>query len=262
MSGSPHAAPLYLHAPPKAEVSNGQAHCRSTQPGDRIGAKSRGGGVEYRDLTLTSWPTDRQIFARNIEEHIPMTNPVRISPIAPENFTAEQATLVGEWKHLIFSRVLVNSPRMYRTFIPHLEELISRTALTARDRQIVCLRMLELCNEVYEKTHHVTISRKIGMSEADIFAVLEWKGAEEGNAAETSLTDADLTVINATDELYHDQCISDVTWNKLAESYSQDQLMDIVFLAGCYLTMGMLTKSFGIQLEPDLESFNALRDYA
>ena len=37
--------------------------------------------------------------------------------------------------------------------------------------------------------------------------------------------------------------------------------MEIVFLAGCYQVMAMLTKTFGIQLEPDLESFNALRSY-
>jgi len=186
-----------------------------------------------------------------------MTDQVRIAPIAPENFTEEQATLVGEWKHLTFSRVLVNSPRMYRTFVPHLEELVSRTVLSARDRQIVCLRILALSNEAYEKIHHITISRKIGMTDADIFAVLE---LEEGTGA--SLTDVDHIVIKATDELFRAQCISDATWSKLAESYSQDQLMEIVFLAGCYLTMGMLTKSFGIQLEPDFESFNALRDYA
>ncbi len=183
-----------------------------------------------------------------------MTNTVRIPPIAPENFTEEQANLVGAWKHLIFSRVLVNSPRMYRNFVPHLEELVSHTALPTRDRQIVCLRMLELCNEIYEKTHHVIISRKVGLTDAEIFAIIKGEGA--------SLRESDRTVIKATDELFRDQCVSDATWNKLAESYSQEQLMDVVFLAGCYLTMAMLTKSFGIQLEPDLESFNALRSYA
>lgn len=182
-----------------------------------------------------------------------MANPVRIPPIAPEDFTEEQAELVGDWKHLIFSRVLVNSPRMYRTFVAHLAELITNTALPARDRQIVCLRMLELCDDVYEKTHHVIISRKVGLSDDEITAMIAGKG--------NALTDWDRTVIKATEELYHGQCISDATWNELAERYTQEQLMEIVFLAGCYQTMGLLTKSFGIQLEPDLESFNALRSY-
>jgi 4-carboxymuconolactone decarboxylase len=179
---------------------------------------------------------------------------VRVPPLAVEDFSEEQASLVGDWKHLTFSRVLVHSPRMYRTFVTHLAELVARTNLPPRDRQIVCLRMLQLCDEVYEKTHHITISRKAGLTDEDISAILQGQGA--------SLSGFDGTVLKATDELFRDQCISDATWNRLAERYSQQQLMEIVFLAGCYQTMAMLTKSFGIELEPDLESFNALRKYA
>jgi 4-carboxymuconolactone decarboxylase len=181
-------------------------------------------------------------------------NTVRVPPLSAEKFSEEQARLVGDWKHLIFSRVLIHSPRMYRTFVTHLGELIARTNLPPRDRQIVCLRMLELCNEVYEKTHHITISRKVGLSDEEISAILKGEG--------TCLTAFDRTVLKATDELFHDQCIDDATWGNLAERYSREQLMEIVFLAGCYQTMAMLTKSFGMQLEPDLESFNALRKYA
>ena len=180
-------------------------------------------------------------------------NTVRVPPLAVERFSEEQARLVGDWKHLIFSRVLIHSPRMYRTFVAHLAELIARTNLPPRDRQIVCLRMLELCNEVYEKTHHITISRKVGLSDEEISAILKGQGA--------CLTSFDRTVLKATDELFLEQRIGDATWGKLAERYSRQQLMEIVFLAGCYQTMAMLTKSFGMQLEPDLESFNALRKY-
>ena len=179
---------------------------------------------------------------------------VRVPPLAVEHFTAEQAALVGDWKHLNFSRVLIHSPRMYRTFVTHLAELVARTILPPRDRQIVCLRMLQLCDEVYEKTHHITISRKAGLSEQDIEAIMQGQGA--------CLSAFDTTVVKATDELFRDQRISVATWEALAQRYSQQQLMEIVFLAGCYQTMAMLTKSFGIQLEPDLESFNALRKYA
>jgi 4-carboxymuconolactone decarboxylase len=182
-----------------------------------------------------------------------MSDTVRVAPLAPEDFTAEQAKLVGDWKHLIFSQVLIRHPGMYRTYLPYLAEVITRTGLPPRDRQIVCLYMLELCNEVYEKTHHITISRKVGLSDEEISAILAGHG--------DCLTDSDRTVLKATEELFRDQRISDATWARLAERYSEQQLMEIVFLAGCYQVMAMLTKTFGIQLEPDLESFNALRSY-
>lgn len=179
---------------------------------------------------------------------------VRVPPLAVEKFSEEQASLVGDWKHLTFSRVLINSPRMYRTFVTHLAELIAHTDLPPRDRQIICLRMLELCHDVYEKTHHITISQKVGLSSAEISAFITGQGP--------GLTAFDRVVLAATEELFRDQRISDTTWNKLAERYSQQQLMEVVFLAGCYQTMAMLTKSFGMELEPELESFNALRSYA
>lgn len=182
------------------------------------------------------------------------TRNVRIPPLDPAQFSEEQSHLVGDWKHLLFSQVLIRHPDMYRTFLPHLAQLVTQSVLPARDRQIVCLHMLELCNDVYEKTHHIIISRKVGLSEEEISSFI----TGEGNA----LKDFDRVVLKATQELHRDQCISDTTWQQLSERYSQEQLMEIVFLGGCYLTMGMLTRSFGMQLEPDLESFNSLRSYA
>lgn len=182
------------------------------------------------------------------------TNTVRVPPLAPQQFTDEQAALVGDWKHLAFSQVLVRHTGMYRTFVPWLAELIAQTSLPPRDRQIVCLRMLELCDEVYEQTHHITISRKVGLTDEEIDAMRAGQG--------DGLTAFDRVVIAATEDLFRDQCIGQATWDALAERYSERQLMEIVFLAGCYQTMAMLTKSFGMELEPDLEDFNALRSYA
>jgi 4-carboxymuconolactone decarboxylase len=184
------------------------------------------------------------------------TNTVRIPPLAPAQFTEEQSLLVGDWTHLVFSRVIINSPRMYRGFVTHLAELVSRTILPPRDRQIVCLRMLQLCGDVYELTHHITISHNAGLREDEIAAIRA--GAGE------CLTDFDRTLLCATEELQREQCISDATWSALAQRYTQEQLMEVVFLAGCYLTMAMLTKSFGIELEPsngEFERINTLRNY-
>jgi len=180
---------------------------------------------------------------------------VRVPPLAPEEFTDEQAKLVGQWTNMNFARVLVRHPGMYRTFVSFLAELITKTSLPQRDRQIVCLRMLELCNDTYELTHHVTISGNVGLTEEEVAAFRAGTGP--------CLTDCDRTVIKATEELQRDQCISDGTWEELAKRYSQAQLMELVFLAGCYETMAMLTKSFGIPLESsqEFERLNSMRNY-
>jgi alkylhydroperoxidase family enzyme len=182
--------------------------------------------------------------------------PVRIPPLRYEDFTEQQKAVVGDWHHLVFSRVLARHPGMYGTFVPFLAEVITRTTLPPRDREIVCLRMLKACNDVYEHTHHITIARRCGMTDAEISAASEGAGQ--------ALTEFDRTLIRATEELLHDQRIADATWIELARRYDQTQMIELVFLAGCYNTMAMLTKSFGMELETedeDHQKINALRTY-
>lgn len=179
----------------------------------------------------------------------------RIPALPVERLTAEQRELIGDWTKLNFSRVIVNHPAMYRTFVPFLAQLITRTELPPRDRELVCLRTLALCDDTYELHHHKTIARNTKMSEEEIAAACEGRG--------DCLSPFDLVVLRATEELVRDQFISDDTWQALSAEYNQVQLMDLVFLAGCYVTMGMITKSFGMELESeeDQVSINAGRAY-
>jgi alkylhydroperoxidase family enzyme len=177
----------------------------------------------------------------------------RVRPLALDEFTPEQAELVGAWSHLVFSRVIARRPDMYRVFVPFIEKVIAGTKLPPRERQIVVLRTLALAEETYELHHHKVISRNLGMSEEEITAVARGEG----------LADFDRLLADAAEQLLRQQTIDDLTWAALAERYDEEQLMDLVFLAGCYATMAMLTKSFGIPLESDEESarINALRKY-
>jgi alkylhydroperoxidase family enzyme len=182
--------------------------------------------------------------------------PVRIEPLDYADFSEHQKELVGGWHHLNFSKVLIRHPGMYGTYVPWLAEAITKTTLPPRDREIVCLRLLRMIDEVYEHTHHVTIAQRCGMTDEEI------RDASAGDGP--ALTRFDRTVARATEELVRSQCISDGTWAELRAVYSETQAMELVFLAGCYLTLAMTTKTFGIQLEPDPETHeqvNALRTY-
>ena len=41
--------------------------------------------------------------------------------------------------------------------------------------------------------------------------------------------------------------MSDETWQQLAERYSAEQMMDVVFVVANYSLMAMVTNSFGIK---------------
>jgi 4-carboxymuconolactone decarboxylase len=180
---------------------------------------------------------------------------VRVPPLEVTDFTEEQAQLVGDWTHLNFSRVIVRHPEMYRVFVPYIAQVIGGTKLPPRDREVLVVRTLALGNDVYEAHHHVQIALKAGMSDADIAAVRAGAGG---------LSDWDRLLVRAADELVRDQVLGNATWAALAERYSQQQLMDLVFLVGCYNVMAMLTNSFGMEVESDPEvdeKLKAIRQY-
>lgn len=182
--------------------------------------------------------------------------PERIPPLDVKDLTPEQAELVGDWTHLAFARVVVRHPAAYRVFLPYIDKVIRGSNLPPRDREVIVLRLLALCDEVYELRHHEMIARTAGMTDAEIAAAQ----AGEGDG----LSPFDLTLCRAAEELLKTTSIGEATWAALGERYDEEQLMEVVFLGGCYVTMAMLTKSFGIELETqdgDYQQITSLRDY-
>lgn len=179
----------------------------------------------------------------------------RLTPLKPEEFTAEQKQVVGAWDVLNFSRVMARHPALYRVFVPFIEKVIRFTELPPRDREVLVIRVLALAGETYEAEHHVDIAHKAGMSDAEIEAI---------KTGSTQLAVSDRELITAADELVREHCLSDTSWQALNQRYSTVQVMEVVGLVGCYTTMAMLTRSFGIEGEPKTaaeQRLAELRDY-
>ena len=170
---------------------------------------------------------------------MPQTSP-RVPPVPVEDLTDEQRELVGAYAHLNFSRVMARHPDLYRAFMPFGEQLMARTTLGARDRQILILRTCALCDETYETSHHIQIARSLGLSEAEIAA------ARTGGAG---LPAADEVLLRAAEELVRDRRVGDATWAALARRYPTAQAMEAVILVGDYVMLSMVTRSFDIQYE-------------
>ena len=118
---------------------------------------------------------------------------------------------------------------------------------------ILVLRALAVADDVYETHHHVDIARNAGMTDTEIDAV-----QTSGNG----LSDFDTLLMQAVDELMSKQNMSDDTWRGLSGQYSEQQMIEVVFLVGCYTVMGMLTNTLGIPLEDAAETtFTELRNY-
>jgi 4-carboxymuconolactone decarboxylase len=172
----------------------------------------------------------------------------RIAPIPSKEFTDEQANIAGgrggARGELNFVRTLVQHPKLYGSWIPFAEQLVLGSSLPAREREILIIRTSERCGEKYEMAHHLVIARTLGLSDGEV------EGARRGGAG---LTQFEHALLEAVDELVTEHCVSDATWAKLAERYTTPQLMEVVFTVANYSLMAMVTNSFGIQPEADVE---------
>jgi 4-carboxymuconolactone decarboxylase len=169
-------------------------------------------------------------------------NSPRIPVVAPEHFTEEQAALVGSWSKFNFARMMVNHTDLYRAFMPFGERLMGGSSLPHRDREILILRTVGLCNETYEAAHHRAIARNLGLTEAE---------SEAAGTGAPGLPPADQILVKAAEELVGDHCLGDETWRTLSERYSVEQLIELVFLVGNFAMLSMLTNSVGMPCEPE-----------
>ena len=137
---------------------------------------------------------------------------------------------------------IANHPALAKHFMGWAGQLLLRSSLPARVREMAILRVGWLCRATYEWQHHVEIGLEhAGLSPADIDAV-------KAGAAPGSMADDDV-LLRAVDQLVGDHFIDAPTWAALAARFSQIQMMDLVFVIGNYTMISMALNSFGVQLE-------------
>jgi len=171
----------------------------------------------------------------------------RITPVAPDQFPEEVGDLLRSIRELIgydmnlFS-TLACYPKLYKRFAVFGNHVRIKSSLRSRDRELLILRTCWLCDCDYDFVHHTTVGRALGIDGDEVERIKQGPDADGWSAFDAAL-------LRAADELHADTFITDATWATLAERYSTEQLMDVVFCVGQYVLVSMAANSFGIQLE-------------
>jgi 4-carboxymuconolactone decarboxylase len=187
----------------------------------------------------------------------------RIPPLPEQEWSTDQREIltrtVPAAEVLNIFRTLIRHPDLYRRWLPFGHQILFKSSLPPREREIVILRVGHLCNAEYEFHHHVVIGEDAGLTDEDIQAVQEGPGAGHWDNFERML-------VRAVDELHNDAFITQPTWDGLATRYSTTQMIDLVFTVGQYTMVSMALNSLGVQLEagnkslPEMTMRTARRD--
>lgn len=133
-------------------------------------------------------------------------------------------------------------PALANAFLTFNNHVAINSTLSARERELLILRTGWLRQCKYEYVMHVIIGLRVGLTEDDI------ERTQHGPDVDGWLPE-DALLVRACDELHASAQISDATWAGLSERYNHQQIMDIIFLVGCYEIIAMLVLSLRTPLE-------------
>lgn len=179
-------------------------------------------------------------------------NQPRVAPLQESELNDETRELLEPLRrdgHIynIFA-TLARHPQLLKRWLVFGGHVLGKSTLPARDREIAILRMGWLCQAEYEWGHHVAIGKQVGLTDDDIKRITEGPNA-------AGLDSFEATLLRAVDELHSNTFINDSTWTALAERYSTEQLLDLLFTAGQYKLVSMVLNSVGVQLEEGFDGF-------
>jgi 4-carboxymuconolactone decarboxylase len=169
----------------------------------------------------------------------------RVTPLSDDQIDPETRERLGKGPILNIFRTLAHHPGLMKRWLVFGTHVLGKSTLSARERELVILRIGWLCRAGYEWGQHVEIGKASGLSEEEIARIPKGEGAAGWSASDRAL-------LRATDELHSDAFISDATWAELARALDTQQLMDLVFTVGQYNMVSMALNSFGVQPEPGL----------
>ena len=135
-------------------------------------------------------------------------------------------------------------PELTKAFYVFNGHILFNTTLSERQRELVVLRVAALRGSDYEWAQHAVLAGDVGLSPAEVQRIAA--GPDAG------WDELDQALLQATDELVRDACVSDPTWRVLSAQLDVQQLMDLIFTVGAYDVLAMLLRTFGTPLDEDL----------
>ncbi len=176
-----------------------------------------------------------------------------IAPLQPP-YAPELEAALRKWmppgasaEPLTLFRILARHSLLFERLRPLGAALLGKGGLPARDRETLILRSCARCGAEYEWGVHVSaFARPLGFSDDEIAATR--RGGEE-------------LLLRAADELHDQGTLSDAILAELRARYSDEQILEILALAGFYHLISFVANGARVPLEPWAERFPLGRDH-
>jgi alkylhydroperoxidase family enzyme len=108
-------------------------------------------------------------------------------------------------------------------------------------REVVILRIGQICGSDYEWHQHVSVARAVGMSE-DTLSAIEVQAFDR-------LGERERVAVRIAEEIARDRGASAETMGAASSHFTKEELVELVLVAGYYIMTAGFLLSFGIEIE-------------
>jgi 4-carboxymuconolactone decarboxylase len=179
--------------------------------------------------------------------------PQRIEPLQQEDFDDDARALVisvreslGIKEHSVMPEAfatMLKHPALYRRQMDMGVQLLGKGELNPRERELAVLRVGWLCRAPYEWCQHVDIAKRYGVTAEEV------ERATRGSSA-PGWTEHEAAIVRGVEELLGDQSISDDTWDVLARTWTERQLLEFLAVVGYYVSIAYSQNALRMRLMP------------
>jgi len=142
-----------------------------------------------------------------------------------------------------YMRIVIKHPELFRAQM-NMGQMFYNGRLPRRERELAILRVAWLTQSPYEWGEHVDIGQRCGLTAEEVERVIH------GSAA-PGWSEFDRAVLRSVEELLADYAISDATWEVLAGTWDEAQLLEYPSMIGQYVTIAFLQNSIRVPLAED-----------
>lgn len=136
---------------------------------------------------------------------------------------------------------MARTPGLYRCQLELGRELVLHGMLPQRERELVILRTGWLCRAPFEWGEHVQFGKSCGVTDDEVERITR-------GSSDPAWGEHDRAILSAVEQLIGDQSIADETWEVLARTWSDEQLMELPVLVGHYFLTALLHNALRVGL--------------
>ena len=142
-----------------------------------------------------------------------------------------------------YMRTMVKHPALFRAQM-ELGTVLFKGQIAPRDRELAVLRIGWLAGAPYEWGEHVKISQRYGVTKEEIARV------QQGSAA-PGWSEHDAAILRGVEELLSVFAVSDATWDILAKTWNEAQMLEYPSMVGQYVVTAFIQNSFRARIAPE-----------